>query len=141
MAQRGARIKFTRGSYKGSRGWLDESRTGTPNRRYVIVEATKDAVEKVTYVHPTSVRLLRNQVLEKNRLDATLYENEDLEALIDDVAKLCVACHLTVINSGDSVARVLQEKMLRWEGRKAAQGTKAKFRKEVWKEPELNMSS
>jgi hypothetical protein len=71
----------------------------------------------------------------------TLHENEDLETLIDDVAKLCVECGLTVMNSGESVNRVLKEKMLWWEGHKAAQGSKATFRKDVWKEADRHMST
>jgi hypothetical protein len=137
---RGERIKFIRGSYKGKKGWSDLSKTDTSNRCYVIVEATKDAGEKATFVRRTSIKVVDNQV-PKNRMDATLKENEDLEALFDDLARLCVECNLTVMNSAESVARVLEEKMLQWEGRKVAQGSKAKFRKEVWKEADVPMSA
>jgi hypothetical protein len=74
-------------------------------------------------------------------MEVTLAENEDLDTLIDDVARLCIECHLTVINSAESVSRVLHEKMLLWERRKAAQGSKAKFRKEVFKQPQVDLSS
>jgi hypothetical protein len=74
-------------------------------------------------------------------MEVTLHENEDLDTLIDDVARLCIECHLTVINSAESVSRVLHEKMMLWERRKAAQGSKAKFRKEVFKQPQVDLSS
>jgi ribosomal protein L35 len=140
--KKGAKIRFVRGKYKGRKGWLNDAMENSRSRHYVIVKPKKRSKdeEQATYVEPTSYLLFSDKTPE-NRFEATIQAIPDIDCLISDLAKCCVECHLTAGNSGTAVAARLAEAMIAWENHMNAKGSKGKYRKDPWKNPDTHMSS
>ena len=141
---KGDRIRFWTGKYQGEKGWINAGKKASAHRTYVIVEANlrrNKGQELATFVACTSLKVTEKQLSPSSRLEASLRANEDLDAALDNFAALCIECNLTLSNAGKDLNRELNERLLRWDAVQRAKGSKARFRKNVWNEPDIQVTS
>jgi hypothetical protein len=141
--KKGAKIRFVGGKYEGRKGWLNDAMENSRSRHYVIVKPntrTGSGEEKATYVEPINY-VLHSDKTPENRFEATIQAHAEIDCLISKLAKLCVECNLTAGNSGTAVSARLAERMIAFENHMNGKGSKGKYRKDPWKNPDTHMSS
>jgi hypothetical protein len=91
MPTRGAPIQFKRGKYKGRTGWLNDNKTDTRHRAYIIV-TLEDGTEKETWVKHQSITTHRGPP--RNFSEAMLQQHPDIEGLINQLCFEVAHCNI-----------------------------------------------
>lgn len=90
LGEKGEKIRFVKGNYKGLAGWVDKSKKkGTPRKKPVIVH-NKDGSEHQTKVERASYRAVWGTP--KSYGEAAIQQNPDMEQHMIRFCELYVAC-------------------------------------------------
>jgi hypothetical protein len=135
--RKGDRLVFVKGSYKGSRGWVDKLKGTTADCQYVIVEPKlpNRPHEKDTRVKKTSVKLVEAELQAVCFEEAILEQNPDIDEAFDKLVGLLASCQGVNVNKcGNALGVILMDRMHTASMAQLALGGKAKWRNVDWEE-------
>lgn len=131
-SNKGAKIRFTAGSYSGQAGWYDISKGLHPTKSYYVIVTLEDGNEKSTLVRRTSVVDGINNEQETVYERAVLKQHPDIEAVMEKLAKMLAECDVS--DTSGEIQKIMTPKLTSARATQQMHGHKANWRNVEWAE-------
>ena len=139
---KGDRVWFTKGKYKGLKGWICGEKGYTAKQVYVVIEET------AKYGHEIRVRVSQDSIElatihdkePNNYVEAVLRQHKDIDMLMNKLVEEMSKCRVTSEKHQKDIMRVIKEKLLVAELKQHAKASSALWRyvKYVTEEGEIS---
>jgi hypothetical protein len=122
---KGAELRFTKGSYMGKTGWINEDGKLLDCYVHVIIHMGDGLEERLTKVRKTSMKRIADDRPAATREEAILQQHPDIEAIMEKLAAELAKCGL---DRTKETARIVSVKLQEAIVAHRTKGSKATYR-------------